>query len=101
MSPSALVSPSGNNIAVGKLRAKCLLRSIHTGPIFLCFGLLTLTACNDRHAEFAERVTDKDVAQIFDDAEFAITERNFRINNRLHIGRQSARVVKVAFQTMR
>ncbi len=87
MSPSAPVSPSGSDMTTGYLRTASLLRPVHFRSVLLCITLLVLTACSDRDVNFAERVTDKDVTQIFDDAEFAITERNFRINNRLHIGK--------------
>jgi len=87
MSPLVPVSPSGSDMTAGCLRALCLLRPVHFRPVLFCFTILVLTACSDKEADFAKRVTDKDVAQIFDDAEFAITERNFRINNRLHIGK--------------
>lgn len=52
-----------------------------------CCMLLLLTACADEKTQFTERTTDKAVTEILDDVEFAITERNFRINNRLHIGK--------------
>jgi uncharacterized protein (DUF302 family) len=67
---------------VNKLVSNCYLR-----PVFACYILMVVTACADGRSEFAERVSTKEVAQILDDAEFAITERNFRINNRLHIGK--------------
>ena len=38
-------------------------------------------------AGFYESRTEKSLAQVLDDAEFAITERNFRITGRLHIGK--------------
>ena len=34
-----------------------------------------------------ERVTQKPVAEVVEDVEFAITERNFRITSQLHVGR--------------
>ncbi len=56
-------------------------------PVLICVLLLGLSACSEQTARFAERASDKQIDQILDDVEFAITERNFRINNRLHIGK--------------
>lgn len=71
----------------GLPKIRCLMRAGRFATVCACFILLLLTACTDGNGQFAERTTDKAVAQILDDAEFAISERNFRINNRLHIGK--------------
>jgi uncharacterized protein (DUF302 family) len=56
--------------------------------VFLaCCIFFGLSGCSKNKNEFAESSSDKNIIQILDDAEFAITERNFRINNRLHIGK--------------
>ena len=47
----------------------------------------SLCAYADGQARFYESRTEKPLAQVLDDAEFAITERNFRITGRLHIGK--------------
>ena len=63
------------------------LRPPQFAAVCACFIMLALTGCADEKRQFAEKTTDKAVAQILDDTEFAISERNFRINNRLHIGK--------------
>jgi len=57
--------------------------SVSLLSVFTCL----LTACSPPADEFTVMTTDKQLIQILDDAEFAVTERNFRINNRLHIGK--------------
>ncbi|MFT5132077.1 MAG: hypothetical protein ACI9SC_000540 [Gammaproteobacteria bacterium] len=74
-----------------------MTRSLRDYYIAANFRLLNLSitlclfsaasACSNEKNEFEERITSKSVAEIMVDAEFAITERNFRINNRLHIGK--------------
>jgi uncharacterized protein (DUF302 family) len=57
--------------------------------IFLSFFFCLIFAqsgCSNNEINFAERNTQKSIQQILEDAEFAISERNFRINNSLHIG---------------
>ncbi len=66
-----------------RLSAKsCLFRALIAGAI-----LSVLAGCTRDRNAFVEATSNKEVTQILDDAEFAITERNFRINNRLHIGK--------------
>ena len=60
---------------------RILLRIIAT--ILLCSQSL----CAGGPVSFYESRTDKPLAQVLDDAEFAITERNFHITGRLHIGK--------------
>ena len=60
--------------------------------IILCVALLLSASACDRDEDsdspqFIVVESDKPVLHILEDAEFAITERNFRINNRLHIGK--------------
>ena len=54
-------------------------------PFFLCL-LALLTACSNDTNQIYEKSTTKSFADVIQDSEFAITENNFRITNRLHIG---------------
>jgi uncharacterized protein (DUF302 family) len=45
-----------------------------------------LTACANETSEIYEIKTDKTFLDVIQDSEFVITENNFRITNRLHIG---------------
>jgi uncharacterized protein (DUF302 family) len=53
--------------------------------ITLCL-LTTLVSCSDEANQIYEISTKKPFADVIQDSEFAITENNFRITNRLHIG---------------
>lgn len=53
--------------------------------ITLCF-LITLVACTKESNQLFEKSTKKQFIDVIQDTEFAITENNFRITNRLHIG---------------
>jgi uncharacterized protein (DUF302 family) len=55
--------------------------------ILVCSIFANLTACEIEKDGFVEMTSSKNSEQILEDAEFAITEQNFRINNRLHIGK--------------
>lgn len=48
--------------------------------------LFLLSACGSGDSEFFERHTTKNFDDVFQDVEFIITEKNFRITNRMHIG---------------
>lgn len=48
--------------------------------------LISLTACTNEANQIYEKITKKSFADVIQDSEFAITENNFRITNRLHIG---------------
>jgi uncharacterized protein (DUF302 family) len=48
--------------------------------------LLLLTACSNESNQIYEKSTKKSFLEVIQDSEFAITENNFRITNRLHIG---------------
>ena len=53
--------------------------------LLLCISLLS--SCAKKEPEqFFERTAEKSFIDVIHDAEFAITENNFRITNRLHIG---------------
>ncbi|MBL1142366.1 MAG: DUF302 domain-containing protein [Proteobacteria bacterium] len=58
--------------------------------LFLSFifisKLILLTACSNESNQIYEKSTKKSFAEVIQDSEFAITENNFRITNRLHIG---------------
>jgi uncharacterized protein (DUF302 family) len=53
--------------------------------ITLCL-LITLIACTTESNHLYERTTKKSLPDVIQDTEFAISENNFRITNRLHIG---------------
>lgn len=53
---------------------------------FICISLLLL-ACTNESKQIYERKSNKTFADVILDGEFAITENNFRITNRLHIGK--------------
>jgi uncharacterized protein (DUF302 family) len=52
---------------------------------FISFVIL-LSACTNESNQIFEKSTNKSFAEVIQDSEFAITENNFRITNRLHIG---------------
>lgn len=54
--------------------------------IVLCQFVL-LCGCANEYEEIYEKKSKKTFANVIQDAEFAITESNFRITNRLHIGK--------------
>ena len=65
----------------------CTLRHV-TRPYVLLIGLVFFIAgCEKDRRDYLQVSSDKPVLHILEDAEFAITERNFRINVRLHIGK--------------
>jgi len=53
--------------------------------ISLCL-FTTLIACTNESNQLYEKTTKKSFLDVIQDTEFAITENNFRITNRLHIG---------------
>ncbi len=53
--------------------------------IILCF-LMALISCTNEPNQLYEKSTTKQFTDVIQDTEFAITENNFRITNRLHIG---------------
>ncbi len=72
---------------------KCPARLSHL-LIPFCF---LLAACTSPQNQFAKVESSKSMQLILDDIEFAITERNFRINNRLHIGKAISERVASGF----
>lgn len=48
--------------------------------------LFLLTACNSQATRLYEKQTTKQFEDVLQDVEFIITEKNFRITNRMHIG---------------
>tara|TARA_B100001142_G_scaffold256543_1_gene257955 strand:+ start:1928 stop:2431 length:504 start_codon:yes stop_codon:yes gene_type:complete len=54
--------------------------------IVLCLFVL-LCGCANEYEQIYEKKSKKTFANVIQDAEFAITENNFRITNRLHIGK--------------
>ena len=72
------------------------LRLFYPASLLLVLVIL-LNACSTEKTDFSRIESDKPLAQILDDLEFAITERNFRINNRLHIGKAISERVSSGF----
>jgi uncharacterized protein (DUF302 family) len=60
---------------------KCLLQIV-----LLCLFLF-LFGCTTESDQLYERTTQKSLQDVLQDTEFAIAENNFRITNRLHIGK--------------
>ena len=48
--------------------------------------LISLSSCSNETNQIYEKTTNKAFLDVIQDSEFAITENNFRITNRLHIG---------------
>jgi uncharacterized protein (DUF302 family) len=48
--------------------------------------LVLLSSCSNESNQIYEKSTNKSFIEVIQDSEFAITENNFRITNRLHIG---------------
>ena len=48
--------------------------------------LISLSSCSNEPSQIYEKTTNKAFLDVIQDSEFAITENNFRITNRLHIG---------------
>lgn len=55
-------------------------------PVIPLCLFVFLTGCSNGTEQLYEKTTEKPFADVVQDAEFAITENNFRITNRLHIG---------------
>ncbi|GJM05242.1 MAG: hypothetical protein DHS20C09_12330 [marine bacterium B5-7] len=58
---------------------------LSTQLITLCVFVF-LFGCSNETAQIYEKTTQKPLENVVQDAEFAITENNFRVTNRLHIG---------------
>lgn len=87
MSPSELVLLSKNDMIAFLSSCWQTNSPQFINTIIVCCIFFALSGCSKDKNDFAESSSDKNTVQILDDAEFAITERNFRINNRLHIGK--------------
>ena len=61
------------------------MSKIITAHIYIVIFMF-LSACSNESNQIHEKESDKSFADIIQDAEFIITENNFRIMNRLHIG---------------
>ena len=53
--------------------------------VLICF-LTILFACSNNNSEIHKKISMKNFDDIIQDVEFAITENNFRVVNRLNIG---------------
>ena len=58
----------------------------HKKYLFLPGFLILLISCSKESNQIFEKTSDKNFENIIQDSEFIITENNFRITNRLHIG---------------
>jgi len=58
-----------------------------TNIIFVCLLIYNSLVLASGQQDYYEASTDKLLQDILDDVEFAITERNFRITDRLHVGK--------------
>lgn len=67
-----------------KLLTKLRLELLSHFSFFVFF--IFLTACTTETNQIYEIKTNKSFLDVIQDSEFAITENNFRITNRLHIG---------------
>jgi uncharacterized protein (DUF302 family) len=63
-----------------------LFQEVITTVFFLLFAFSTPVFANGQ-IDIYEKSSEKSLEEILEDAEFAITERNFRIVYRLHIGK--------------
>ncbi len=86
MSTSVPASLSRNNLPSCRIPVPDPLRTL-----LLCLGLTVLAACDTSvdtgsTAEFRSLLIDKPFAEVIEDLEFAITERNYRVVNTLEIG---------------
>ncbi len=74
-----------NLFAIQKLLFRIAFGKLSMQVISLCL-LVFLLGCTNETDQLYEETTQKSFANVVQDAEFAITENNFRITNRLHIG---------------
>ena len=58
-----------------------------TMQTIVLFLSILLCGCANENEQIYEKKSKKTFANVVQDAEFAITENNFRITNRLHIGK--------------
>lgn len=66
------------------------IKSLLGSLIVLCFLISAPAGCSRKDPAFVSTTTTKELQQVVDDAKFAITERNYRINIDLHIGKAIA-----------
>ncbi len=60
------------------------MKNFSNFTVLVC--LILLSACTNETNQVYEKSSEKSFSNIIQDSEFAITENNFRITNRLHIG---------------
>lgn len=58
----------------------------HIQYLSFLFTLILFIGCTKEADQIYEKITTKPFQDVIQDSEFAITENNFRITNRLHIG---------------
>ncbi len=74
-----------NPLAIRKMFSRVELGKLPLQVITLCLFVF-LFGCTNETDQLYEKTTQKPFADVVQDAEFAISENNFRITNRLHIG---------------
>ena len=74
-----------NILVTHKIFSRVEFGRLSTQLITLCLFVF-LFGCTNETDQLYEKTTEKPFANVLQDAEFAITENNFRITNRLHIG---------------
>jgi uncharacterized protein (DUF302 family) len=74
-----------NLLVIHKIFSRIAFGRLSTQLITLCLFVF-LSGCTNETNQLYEKTTQKPFANVLQDAEFAITENNFRITNRLHIG---------------
>ena len=85
MSNKAQLGPPANFPVIRRIFPRVEFSRLPTQFITLCLFVF-LFGCSNETTQIYEKTTQKPLENIIQDAEFAITENNFRITNRLHIG---------------
>jgi len=75
-----------NLLAIHKIITRLKIGKLSLQTISIC-SLAFLLGCTNDADQIYEKTTQKSFQDVLQDAEFAITENNFRITNRLHIGK--------------
>ncbi|MFT5395347.1 MAG: hypothetical protein ACI85N_000531 [Gammaproteobacteria bacterium] len=75
-----------NLLVIHKIFSRIEFGKLSTQLITLCLFIFLL-GCTNETNQLYEKTTQKSFQDVLQDAEFAITENNFRITNRLHIGK--------------
>tara|TARA_R110000782_G_scaffold266977_3_gene361906 strand:- start:337 stop:885 length:549 start_codon:yes stop_codon:yes gene_type:complete len=85
VSNKAQLGPPANFPVIRRIFPRVEFSRLPTQFITLCLFVF-LFGCSNETTQIYEKTTQKPLENVIQDAEFAITENNFRITNRLHIG---------------